>query len=61
MNEIPIELCERESYKKTMEILTNGCGKRGPLRRLESFINLKSKENVKPKSKLSFDVSGKYV
>ena len=56
MNEIPIELCERENYKKTMEILTNSCGKRGSLRRLESFIHFKSKENVKPKSKLSFDV-----
>ena len=55
MNEIPIGLCERENYVRTLKILKKG--KRGPLHQPDSFIKSKKKENAKPKSKLSFDVS----
>ena len=65
MNGIPIGLCERELYTETMKILEKEFGNCGPLRRLDNFIkfkrqvNEKHKENAKPKSKLSFDVSKK--
>ena len=65
MNFIPIKLCERENYDRTMKLLKKDFGKCGPLRLFDNFIDFKKqandKENVKPKSKLSFDVSGKYV
>ena len=63
MNSIPIELGKRERYSRTVKILEKELGMSGPLRRLDNFIkfkrqaNDKSKEIVKPKKKLSFDVS----
>ena len=63
MNDILIELCEREGYERTIKILEKKFGKRISKRRLRSFIKFikhesdKNKENAKPKSKLSFDVS----
>ena len=65
MNFLPIELCGREKYDKTIQLLKKDLKKGGRLRLLDNFIDFKkqandeSKENVKPKSKLSFDVSTK--
>ena len=65
MNKIPIEMCERKKYDKTMKLLKKDFEKRGLLRLLDNFIKFKkqandeSKEDLKPKSKLSFDVSTK--
>ena len=65
MNNIPIELCERENYEKTLKILLKEFGKRGSLQRLDNFINFKKQSNerniekIKPKSKLSFYVGTK--
>ena len=67
MNDIPIELCERNSYVKTKKMLEKAKEKCGMLQRLDNFIKSlkeasgKEKENSKPKSKLSFDVSKFYT
>ena len=63
MNQIPRELCERENYVQTMKLLAKDYGQSGRLRRFEKFVKMtkhangENKENSKPKSKLSFNVS----
>ena len=60
MNDKPIELCERNSYTKTIKLLEKATENR---RRLGDFTNFlkeekdKKKENKKCKEKLSFYVS----
>ena len=58
MNDLLIELCERKNYKRTMKVLEKKFGKRVLLGRLENFTKYMTQaKNVKPKIKLSFDVS----
>ena len=60
MNGIPIELCERNSYTKTIKLLekaTGTCGILDDLTRFLKEVKDKNKENLKCKGKLSFDVS----
>ena len=56
MNSIPIELCERNGYVGVVQKL----GKSSSTRHLDNFIRFKkhtNREDSKPKSKLSFQVS----
>ena len=55
MNNIPMELCERKSYKRTIKLL----GGKFRKRRLDSFIKYIQQQKNCPKSKckLSFEVS----
>ena len=52
MNSIPIELCERKSYRKTLIMLQKKYGQN----RLDKFVKFLAR-NWKPENKLSFDVS----
>ena len=52
MDKIPIELCERKSYRNTLKILKKKYGQN----RLDQFIRFLARKR-KPEIKLSFDVS----
>ena len=60
MNDLVLELCERESYVETLKLTPKEIKTRDPLRRLNNFISYKKKKNkarfIESKRMLSFEV-----
>ena len=58
MNDLVLELCERESYVKTLKLMPKEIKTRDPLRKLENFISYKKKKTryIESKHILSFEV-----